>query len=140
MAAWGAAMSNWISRVTRYGQNRFVFYCTWNFQSMIINPIYTTTTPSPSTLHPSPQVSCYSSSCPQGTYLSSPSSGSTLQLVLQGITTLCLSCDGLCASCTGPGNTSYTTCRYARRYALCVSGCDSATGIGMVHYLLCTYK
>ena len=101
---------------------------------------------SPLSTPQSPQVSCYSSSCPQGTYPSSPSSsnglpsGSTLQLVLQGITTLCLPCDGLCASCTGPGNISCTTCRYARRYAECVSGCDNATGIDMVHYLLCTYK
>ena len=78
------------------------------------------------------QVSCYTSGCPAATYPSSPStfSGSTkpLQLVIQDITTLCLPCDGLCASCTGPGNTSCTTCRYARRLAQCVSGCDNAIG------------
>ena len=82
------------------------------------------------------QVSCYTSGCPAATYPSSPStfSGSTkpLQLVIQDITTLCLPCDGLCASCTGPGNTSCTTCRYARRLAQCVSGCDNATGKPLV--------
>ena len=86
--------------------------------------------------HTNEQVSCYTSGCPAATYPSSPStfSGSTkpLQLVIQDITTLCLPCDGLCASCTGPGNTSCTTCRYARRLAQCVSGCDNATGKPLV--------
>ena len=92
--------------------------------------------PPNSSLSLNEQVSCYTSGCPAATYPSSPStfSGSTkpLQLVIQDITTLCLPCDRLCASCTGPGNTSCTTCRYARRLAQCVSGCDNATGKPLV--------
>ena len=89
---------------------------------------------SPLSLHE--QVSCYTSGCPAATYPSSPStfSGSTkpLQLVIQDITTLCLPCDGLCASCIGPGNSSCITCRYAKILAQCVRGCDNATGKPLV--------
>eukprot|EP00731_Ephydatia_muelleri_P019538 Em0012g363a len=81
------------------------------------------------------QVSCRTSTCPQGTYPSTASStkppfsgtGQSLLSIVQDVATWCLPCDDVCASCTGPGNTSCTTCRYAQRLAQCVSGCNNDT-------------
>nr|BAA81724.2 protein tyrosine kinase [Ephydatia fluviatilis] len=75
------------------------------------------------------QVICNSSGCPSSTYQSSTPPGNSKQLlsIIQDVTTLCLPCNDVCASCTGPGNTSCTTCRYAKRLALCVSGCSNDT-------------
>ena len=87
-------------------------------------------------LHICTQVSCHISTCPQGTYPSTassttpPFSGTSQSLlsIVQDVSTWCLPCDDVCASCTGPGNTSCTTCRYAQRLAQCVSGCNNDTG------------
>ncbi|KAL5488667.1 hypothetical protein EMCRGX_G017643 [Ephydatia muelleri] len=81
------------------------------------------------------QVSCHISTCPQGTYPSTASStkppfsgtAQSLLSIVQDVSTWCLPCDDVCASCTGPGNTSCTTCRYAQRLAQCVSGCNNDT-------------
>eukprot|EP00731_Ephydatia_muelleri_P038613 Em0829g4a len=51
----------------------------------------------------------------------------SLLSIVQDVSTWCLPCDDVCASCTGPGNTSCTTCRYAQRLAQCVSGCNNDT-------------
>ena len=87
-------------------------------------------------IHTPTQVSCRTSTCPRGTYPSTASStkpflsetSQSLLSIVQDVATWCLPCDDVCASCTGPGNTSCTTCRYAQRLAQCVSGCNNDTG------------
>ena len=105
----------------------YIYSCACNLNTLVHSHIH---------VHTHTQVSCRTSTCPQGTYPSTASStkppfsgtGQSLLSIVQDVATWCLPCDDVCASCTGPGNTSCTTCRYAQRLAQCVSGCNNDTG------------